>query len=227
MRFKRFFTKADAFAHHVGAHQPRDRGVDVNNRTAGEIKRAVRSQQTAAPYHVRNRHIRERHPYHNEYQYRRETNTFRQRTDDQANGNTGKGALESNVDVLIEAPHQRFQFNIFQQYPVEVADEAAASAEGQRVAINHPQYADQRKRHDDLRQHGENVFTADQPAVEQRDARNRHKQHQRGANHHKSVVGFVRDRRCGHRQPRKESQRSQTCFHCCYLHCFVPHHCVV
>lgn len=30
-------------------------------------------------------------------------------------------------------------------------------------------------------------FTADQPAVEQRDAVNRHKQHQRGANHHKAL----------------------------------------
>ena len=161
MRFERFFTKAHAFTHHISAHQPGNRGVNVYNRSAGEIKRAVGSQQTTAPYHMSDRDIRKRHPYHNKNQYRRETNTFRQRADDQADGDTGKRALEGNVDVLIEAAHQRFQLNILQQHPVEVAEEAAAGTESQRVAINHPQHADQCKGDDNLRQHGKNVFTAD------------------------------------------------------------------
>ena len=48
MRFERFFAEAHAFAHHIRAHQPGDRGVDVHNGAAGEIQRAMRRQQTAA-----------------------------------------------------------------------------------------------------------------------------------------------------------------------------------
>ena len=72
------------------------------------------------------------------------------------------------------------------------------------IAINHPQYADQAKGDNHLSQHGQNVLTADQAAVKQRNPRDSHKQNQRGANHHKRVIGFVRHRRRGHRQPRQK-----------------------
>ena len=114
MRFERFFAKANAFAHHIGAHQTGNGGVDMHHGTPGEIQRAVRRQQTTAPYHVRNRHIGEGHPDDDENQHRGEANTFSQRAHDQANGDAGEGALESDVNVLIEGPHQRFQLNVFQ-----------------------------------------------------------------------------------------------------------------
>ncbi|VGQ03814.1 hypothetical protein SB00610_05066 [Klebsiella quasipneumoniae subsp. similipneumoniae] len=204
MRFERFFAEAHAFAHHIRAHQPGDRGVDVHNGAAGEIQRAMRRQQTAAPDHMRNRHVGERHPHHHENQHGGETDTFSQRPDDQPDGDAGERALEGDVDILIEGAHQRFQFNIFQHHPVKAAEEAAAGAKGQGIAINDPQYADQAKGDNHLRQHGKNVLTADQAAVKQRNPRDSHKQNQRGANHHKRVIGFVRHRRRGHRQPRKK-----------------------
>ena len=34
-----------------------------------EIQRTVRSQQTTAPHHMRNRNVRERQPYHHENQH--------------------------------------------------------------------------------------------------------------------------------------------------------------
>ena len=172
MRFERFFTEAHTFANQVGTHQTRYRGVDVYNGTAREVQRAVRCQQTATPDHVRNRHIGERHPDHHEDQHGRETNTLGERAHNQPDGNTGEGALERNVDILIEAAHQRGQLNIFQHHPVEVTKERVARAERQRVTVNHPQHADQCERHGNLRQHGENVFATDQAAVEQRNARN-------------------------------------------------------
>ena len=130
------------------------------------------------------------------------------------------------MDVLVEAAHQRGQLNIFQHYPVEVTKEGVAGTEGQRVTVNHPQHADQRERHGNLRQHGENVFAADQAAVEQRNARDRHEQHQRGADHHKGVIGFVCHGRSSQRQARQQCQRTQTRFKCCYLHFLDPYHCV-
>ena len=95
--------------------------------------------------HMRNRHVGERHPHHHENQHGGETDTFSQRPDDQPDGDAGERALEGDVDILIEGAHQRFQFNIFQHHPVKAAEEAAAGAEGQGIAINDPQYADQAK----------------------------------------------------------------------------------
>lgn len=79
--------------------------------------------------------------------------------------------LECHVDILIEGAHQRFQLNIFQHHPVKAAEEAAAGAEGRGIAINHPQYADCAKGDNHLSQHGQNVLTADQAAVKQRNPR--------------------------------------------------------
>ena len=163
--------KPTRLLHHIGADQPGDRGVDVHNGAAGEVQRAMGRQQTAAPNHMRNRHVGECHPHHHEDQYRGETNTFRQRPDNQPDGDAGERALEGHVDILIEGAHQRFQLNIFQHHPVKAAEEAAAGAEGQGIAINHPQYADQAKGDNHLSQHGQNVLTADQAAVKQRNSR--------------------------------------------------------
>ena len=227
MRFERLFTEADAFANQISAHQTRDRGVNVDNGTAREVQRAVRRQQTATPDHVRNRHIGERQPDHHEDQDRRETNALGERAHNQPDGNAGERALERHVNILIEAAHQRGQFNVFQHHPVEVTKERVTRAERQRVTVNHPKHADQCKRHGNLRQHGENVFATDQTAVEQRNARNGHEQHQRGADHHKGVIGFVGHRRgSSQRQARQQRQRTQTRFKCCYLHFLDPYHCV-
>ena len=172
VRLERFFPEAHTFANQVGTHQARDCGVDVYNGAARKVQRTMARQQTAAPYHMRDRHIGERQPDHHEDQDGRETNTLSKRTHNQPDGDAGKRSLESNVDVLIEAAHQRGQLDIFQHHPVEVTKERIARAERQRVSVNYPQHADQRERYRNLRQHGEHVLAADQAAVEQRNARN-------------------------------------------------------
>ncbi|VFS90090.1 Uncharacterised protein [Kluyvera cryocrescens] len=131
MRFESFFAKAHAFPNQIRTHQARNGGVDVYNGTPGKVERTVACQQTAAPYHVRNRHIGERQPDDHKDQYRGEANTLRQRTDNQPHGDTGEGALERHVDVLIEGAHQVSNLDILQHHPVEAAEEAAAGAEGQ------------------------------------------------------------------------------------------------
>ncbi|CSS41493.1 Uncharacterised protein [Shigella sonnei] len=41
----------------------------MHHRATREIQRTVRSQQTTAPHHMRNRNVRERQPYHHENQH--------------------------------------------------------------------------------------------------------------------------------------------------------------
>ena len=79
--------------------------VGAYNGAAREVQRAVGRQQTAAPDHVRNRNIRERHPHHHENQHGGEANTLSQRPHDQPDGDTGERSLEGHVDVLIEGAH--------------------------------------------------------------------------------------------------------------------------
>ncbi len=202
MRFKCLFAKANAFANQVSTHQARNRGVNVHHRTASKVQRAVGSQQAAAPDHVRNRHVGESHPHYDEDQYCGEADTLGQRTDDQADGDAGEGALERNVNILVEATHHGGQLDIFQHHPVEVTEEVVACAERQRIAVDHPQDAHQGKGHGNLGQHRQYVFATDQAAVEQRNPWNGHKQHQRGADHHKGVIRFVGHGRSRHRQTR-------------------------
>ena len=131
VRFKRFFAKAHAFANQVCADQTCHRRVNMHHRTARKVERTVARQQTAAPDHVGNRHVGEGQPNDYENQYRGEANTLRQRAHNQAHGDTGEGALERYVDILIERAHQIGNLDIFQHHPVEAAEEAAAGTESQ------------------------------------------------------------------------------------------------
>ncbi len=202
MRFERFFAEAGAFAHQVGTYQTRDSRVNVHHGAAGEVQRAIPRKKTARPDHVRNRQICQRHPHADKNQHGGEADALGDGADDQTHGDTGERRLERHVDILIEAAHYRFQLDVFQHCPLEATEEGVAFAEGQRIAVHNPQHTDQCKRHRHLRQHREHVFAANQTAVKQRDPWNRHKQHQRGANHHKCVVGLIRYGRRSHRQRR-------------------------
>ena len=90
MRLECFLPEAHALANQVGAYQACYRGVDVHNGTARKVQRAMGSQQTTAPDHMRNRDIGERQPDHHENQYRREADTLSQRAHNQPHGDAGE-----------------------------------------------------------------------------------------------------------------------------------------
>src|SRR5476649_2507668 len=100
MRFESFFTETSTFTHHVRAYETGNGGVNVYNRTAREVQRAISRQESARPHHVRDRQVREGQPNHGENQDRRETNTFSQTTDYQRHGDTGEGTLERHMNQL-------------------------------------------------------------------------------------------------------------------------------
>jgi hypothetical protein len=64
----------------------------------------------------------------------------------------------------------------------------AIVAEDKRVTADEPQDRDEARDADALREHAEHVLFAHEAAVEERQAGQRHEQHQRGANHHESIV---------------------------------------
>jgi hypothetical protein len=95
--------------------------------------------------------------------------------------------------ALAEGGADRVDGDPLEEDLVEHAKEATAFGEGHRVAVDHPEHADQREGHEDLHQHREHVLGAHQAAVEQRQARDRHQDDQRGAGHHPGVVALVGD----------------------------------
>ncbi len=75
-----------------------------------------------------------------------------------------------------------------QESMLKIPDKRTASAEGQAIADQRPQHADQRHQCEALHHDGQHVFLAYQAAVEQSQSRPGHHQHQRGADQHPRVV---------------------------------------
>src|SRR5471030_2432850 len=88
--FERFFAEARTFTQQVSTDQTRDSGVDMDNRTTGEVQRTVCRQETAGPNHVCHWNVGESQPDNGEDKYRRETYTFSDTANDQRHGDTGE-----------------------------------------------------------------------------------------------------------------------------------------
>ena len=98
---------------------------------------------------------------------------------------------------------QRLRADTAQERLLEPADEGVqrgdarlhpARRERQAVAVGEPEQRDHRREHEALHQHGERVLGADQPAVEERQARDGHEEHQRGGAEHPGRVATVERR---------------------------------
>ena len=71
----------------------------------------------------------------------------------------------------------------------EAADESVAVAESERVAEDGPEDGDQAHHGEALHHGAEDVFSANQAAVEEREAGAGHEQNERGGDEHPGVVG--------------------------------------
>ncbi len=71
----------------------------------------------------------------------------------------------------------------------EAADEGVAVAEGERVAADGPEDGDEAHHGEALHHGAEDVFAADEAAVEEREAGAGHEQNERGGDQHPGVVG--------------------------------------
>ncbi len=220
---------ADTLAQNEAAHQAGNAGVDVDDRAAGEVERALAEQEPViarigrqevgagpVPDHVRDRIINDRRPQHDEQHQRPELHPLRKAADDQRRSDAGEGHLEDdvdvfrNVDVVGEGRRERGRVDPLQEHLAEPADIFAAAGEGHRIAPADPHQsgdADDRK---DLHQHGQHVLRAHEAAVEQGQRRHGHHQHQRGADEHPRRIALV-DHVRGRSERRRRSGRLGEC----------------
>ena len=96
--------------------------------------------------------------------------------------------------------------------PAHEGVEGATLGEGEAIAVDHPDDANDAHREEHLHQHRQHVLGAHQAAVEQRQARDGHQQDQRGCREHPSgiaLIGCWRRRRL--RQRGGGDERHQGC----------------
>ena len=110
-----------------------------------------------------------------------------------------------------------------------------ARAERPRVTDGHPQYADNANDKHRLHDDAQHVFLSYQTAIEQGDARNRHKQHQRRGHNHPRRVTTIKHRLGGtyhvsrqrtlREQSHQGSRRGQPLTY--YIYMFMCTHCFI
>ncbi|KWV88471.1 hypothetical protein PFLmoz3_01366 [Pseudomonas fluorescens] len=207
MRGHRGGGEAFALAEHDARHQASHTRVDVHNGAAGEVQHAPVPHQAAiaAPDHVRNRRIDQGEPDSHEDQHRGELHTLSESTDDQRRSNDGKGHLEGDEHGFRKQrrrPGDAGWGDTRQERLAHAAEEGievdhtlfhTGGIERDAVAVDNPQDADQASDGEALHHHRQNILGADHAAVEQRQARDGHEQHQRGGGKHPGGVAGIED----------------------------------
>ncbi len=149
------------------------------------------------PNHVRDREIDQRHPERDEQRHRRELHAFGERADDESGGDRREGHLEADIyqlrDVGIDTECRRLgvRRHAYQEGLREAADEIRPAGEGKAVTVKRPDDDHDAYGVENLHQHREHVLGADQTAIEQRQAGNRHQQHQHCRCQHPGVISLV------------------------------------
>ena len=210
MRSHRSGRETFALAQYQARDQTGDTGVDVHHGAAGEVEHAPVPHQAAVtgPDHVRDRCINQGEPDAHEDQHRGELHALGERTDNQRRSDDREGHLESDEHSLREqrrragnarrrnTGEERLAHATEERIEVDDALLHAGGVEGNAVAINDPQDADQTGNGEALHQHGKNVFRANHTAVEQRQTGDGHEQHQRCRGEHPGGVAGIEDWRC-------------------------------
>ena len=148
------------------------------------------------------RRIHQREPDAHEYQHRGELHALGEGTDDQRRGNDGERHLEGDEHAFRHGAGEAVGRQATQECTPKSADERievgdacfhARRVERQAVAVDHPQDAHQAGDGEALHHDREDVLGTDHAAVEQRQAWNRHEQHQRsGCEHPCRIAGIKR-----------------------------------
>ena len=205
-----FLVEAHTLADHDAADQARDPGVDVDHRATGKVQRTPAPEQAMIPRqirqevrsrpvpdHVRDRVVGQKRPADAEDDQRPELDAFRKGPDDQRRRDAGEGHLEDHegvfrdVDVVREGRGIGAGSHARQHRLGQTADVGRPAGEGEAVADRHPHDRADRHDHQDLHQQRQHVLGADKPAVEQRQGRNGHHQHQDRADQHPGRVALV------------------------------------
>ena len=192
VRLELLLAETEPPAEDQGAHQGRDARADMHHSATGEVDRTEAAQQTglpraavdrlstgdagAAPYPVGDRVVHHRRPDQGEQDERLVAHALGEGTGDQGRRDHGEHGLEDHVGLV---RHRRAvvgirsQSDAVQAPPGKAAEHAAADIWTERQAVDPqgPLHADDADNDEALHDGGQGVFAADQPAVEERQAR--------------------------------------------------------
>ena len=173
--------KAHPLAEQHGRDQRRDAGRGVDDDAAGEIHRAhAGGQPAAAPHPVGDRRIDHQAPQRREGDHPAEPRPVDPGADHQRRRDRGEHHLEEGERALRDLVTLADVAEVEQHPGIAAADPAVGHlAERQGVAGDDPQQRDDRGDRAALHADRQDVLGAHQAAVEQRQARHRHQQHER------------------------------------------------
>ena len=155
------------------------------------LPQVASEESVLAPDHVRHGEVDDQRPQGREQQHAGELHALGEGSGDQRGRDDGEhqlvhheGALRNGAGVIGVG----IGADAVQEQILQAADEGVAFAEGEAVADDGPEHADHRHQHEAVHHGAENVFAADQAAVEERQAGAGHHQNQRGAGEHPGVI---------------------------------------
>ena len=144
-----------------------------------------------APDHVRQGAVDEQRPEDKKDGHGAELDALGEGAGDERRGDDGEHELVDHKGLLGDGAAVvgvRSEADAAQKDVLKAADEAVARAEGQRVADQRPQDGNQSHHGKALHHGGENVFAADQAAIEEDQAGGGHHEDQRSGDQHPGVV---------------------------------------
>ena len=159
-------------AHHQGRGQGRDTGVDVDHRAPGEIQGPqVLEPAAVTPDPVGHRTVNQREPQNHEHQKRAELQALGKGAGDQGRGDNREHALIDHEGLMgngLRISLKGFETHPGQTHPIQVADEVShVRAEGQAVAVNSPQHADEPQEDKILHDRAQDIFAPHHAPIKQ------------------------------------------------------------
>ena len=144
-----------------------------------------------SPYHVGNWKIHGKHPHADENKHGCKFHPLRNCADDQRRRNDGKHQLIHRKDILrdpVRVIIVRSRADAVQKSKFESADERRPTRKNERIAHDPPKDRHQACDAETLGQNRQDVLRADEPAIKERQPRQGHEKHERGARHHPGIM---------------------------------------
>jgi hypothetical protein len=168
----------------------------MDHEAARKIEHARSTEEAAAPYPVRHRHVDEQEPQRHEPHHGRELHALGEGAGDDGRRDDGEGRLVHQEDVLRHrlgelvhaAPQARAEGA---REAADHAVEVAAVGEGKRVADDEPQHRHQGGDGEGLYGRRQHVLLAHHAAIEEGQSRDVHHQDQAGGDQQPGRVAGI------------------------------------
>jgi hypothetical protein len=171
--------EAAPVADHECRNQRRDAGIHVHHRSTRVVAETHVGEPAAAPHPMCHGQIDDHEPQRAEQQHRAESDALRECADDQCRRDDREGELEHHEHGLRYRAADGADFYPAQPGFRQTPDEIPAFGERDGVAEDQPKHGYDAAQREALHQHREHVAAADEAAVEQREPRQGHHQHER------------------------------------------------